>query len=62
MNVPELKEKIDSVESIIIKTLNDLSDETGIHIESIDLETYTSVLKTGVKITSITDVKITITL
>lgn len=62
MTTLELKEKINDAESEILKIINNLNYEAGIKVEGIELKSYTSVLKTGVTDTTVTDVKITITL
>lgn len=62
MEVLELKEKVNKAEQDILQILNRLSYETGIQAQTIELTSYSSQTKTGLTATSITDVKITITL
>jgi len=62
MEVSNLKEKVNKAEQDILQILNILSYETGVRIESLELTSLTSNTKTGCAATSITDVKITITL
>ena len=62
MEISILKEKVNKAEQDILQILNRLSYETGVKIESLELTTYSSNTKTGLEVTSVTDVEITITL
>lgn len=62
MEISELKEEINKVELSILHMINKLNYETGIQVQYIDLTSISSRTKTGVDVTSITDVKITIKL
>ena len=62
MEVSNLKEKVNKAEQDILQILNILSYETGIRIESLELTSLSSNTKTGLTVTSTTDIKITITL
>jgi len=62
MEISDLKEEVMKAELAILHILNKLSYETGVKIESLELTSFSSETKTGIKATSITDVKITMTL
>lgn len=62
MEISELKEEINKVELSILHMINKLNYETGVQVQYIDLTSFSSRTKTGVDVTSITDVKITIKL
>jgi len=62
MEVSQVKEKVNKAEQDILQILNRLSYETGVKIETLELTSYSSTTKTGLTATSVTDIKITITL
>lgn len=61
MEISEVKERINKVEQDILQMINKLSYETGVKAECIELFSLTTNSKTGFTSTSITDVKITVT-
>lgn len=62
MEISQAKEKVNKAEQDILQILNRLSYETGVKIESLELTSYSSFTKTGITATSVTDIKITMTL
>jgi hypothetical protein len=62
MEISDLKVEVEKVETAIVHMINKLNYETGVQVQSIDLTSFTSQTKTGVTCTTITDVKLTMTL
>jgi hypothetical protein len=62
MEISQAKEKVNKAEQDILQILNRLSYETGVKVESLELTSYSSFTKTGITATSVTDIKITMTL
>jgi len=62
MEISDLKEEVGKVELAILHMINKLNYETGIQVQGIDITSFTSQTKTGFTATTITDVKLTLTI